>query len=72
MPIGVHILSVCPPLAARIPLLLFQGEVMSVASVLPQGDSLKRRLASWFVPPIVIPIMLAALIVGSGLYRAYW
>ena len=44
---------------------------MSVASVL-QGDSLKRRLASWFVPPIVIPFMLAALIVGSGLYRAYW
>jgi hypothetical protein len=35
------------------------------------GDSLKRRLASWFVPPIVIPIMLAALIVGSALYRAF-
>jgi hypothetical protein len=46
-------------------------KVMSVASV-SQGDSLKRRLASWFVPPIVIPFMLAPLIVGSGLYRAYW
>ncbi len=70
MPIGIHVLSVCPLLAARIPL-LSKVKVMSVASVL-QGDSLKRRLASWFVPPIVIPIMLAALIVGSGLYRAYW
>jgi hypothetical protein len=46
-------------------------KVMSVASV-PQGESLKHRLASWFVPPIVVPFMLAALIVGSGLYRAYW
>jgi hypothetical protein len=46
-------------------------KVMSVASVL-QGDSIKLRLKFWFVPPIVIPIMLAALIVGSGLYRAYW
>jgi hypothetical protein len=69
MPIGIHILSVCPLLAARIP--LSKVKVMSVASVL-QGDSLKRRLASWFVPPIVIPIILAALVVGSGLYRAYW
>jgi hypothetical protein len=69
MPIGMHILSVCPLLVARI--LSFQGEVMSVASV-PQGHSLKHRLATWFVPPIVVPFMLAALIVGSGLYRAYW
>jgi hypothetical protein len=28
-------------------------------------------MASWFVPPIVVPIMRAALIVGCGLYRAY-
>jgi hypothetical protein len=65
--IGIHILSVCPLLVACIP--PSKVKVMSVASV-PQGDSLKRRLASWFLPPIVIPIMLAALIVGSLLYRA--
>jgi hypothetical protein len=28
-------------------------------------------MASWFVPPIVVPFMLAALIVGCGLYRIY-
>jgi hypothetical protein len=44
---------------------------MNVVSIL-QDDFLKRRLASWFVPPIVVPIMLAALIAGSGLYHAYW
>jgi hypothetical protein len=49
----------------------FQGEFMNVVSIL-QDDFLKSRLASWFVPPIVVPIMLAALIAGSGLYHAYW
>jgi hypothetical protein len=28
-------------------------------------------MASWFVPSIVVPFMLAALIVGCGLYRIY-
>ena len=44
---------------------------MKVASI-PPGRSLKRRLASWFVPPIVVPIMLVALIAGFGLFHAYW
>jgi hypothetical protein len=29
------------------------------------------HMASWFVPSIVVPFMLAALIVGCGLYRIY-
>ena len=33
---------------------------------------LKRLVTSWFVAPIVFPIMLAMLMVASGLYRAYW
>jgi hypothetical protein len=28
------------------------------------------NMASWFVPPIVVPLMLAALILGSALHRA--
>lgn len=28
-------------------------------------------MSSWFVPPIVIPILLTAMIVASALYRAY-
>jgi hypothetical protein len=28
------------------------------------------HMDSWFVPPIVVPIMLLALILGSVLYRA--
>jgi hypothetical protein len=51
--------------------LSFQGEIMDVASI-PQEDSRKRGLASWFVPPIVVPIMLFALIAASGLYHAHW
>jgi hypothetical protein len=27
-------------------------------------------MASWFIPPIVVPIMLVALILVSALYRA--
>jgi len=42
-----------------------------MAAQIRQGDALKGLLAPWFVPPTVIPIMLAALIVGSALYRAY-
>ncbi len=42
-----------------------------MAAQILQGDALKGLLAPWFVPPIVIPIALAALIVGSALYRAY-
>ncbi len=42
-----------------------------MAAQILQGDALKGLLAPWFVPPIVIPIMLAVLIVGSALYRAY-
>jgi hypothetical protein len=28
-------------------------------------------MASWIVPPVVVPIFLAALIAGYALYRAY-
>jgi hypothetical protein len=40
--------------------------------LIPQKDSPKDRLVSWFVPPIVVPIILVALIAVSGLYHAYW
>ena len=49
--------------------LILKAKVM--AAQILQGDALKGLLAPWFVPPIVIPIMLAALIMESGLYRAY-
>jgi hypothetical protein len=65
---GIRVLSVCALLVAR---LSFQGEIMNAASI-PQDDSRKRRLASWFVPPILVPIMLVALIAASGLYHAHW
>jgi hypothetical protein len=54
-----------------VPSLSFQGEIMNVGSI-PQNDSPKRRLASWLVPPIVVPIMLVALIAASGLYHGHW
>jgi hypothetical protein len=66
--VGIRVLSVCALPETR---LFFQGEIMDVTSI-PQDDSLKQRLASWFVPPIVVPIMLIALIALSGLYHAYW
>jgi hypothetical protein len=28
-------------------------------------------MSSWFVPPIVIPVLFAVLIVAYALYRAY-
>lgn len=28
-------------------------------------------MSSWFVPPIVIPILLTAVVVAYALYRAY-
>jgi hypothetical protein len=28
-------------------------------------------MASWFVPPIVVPVFLVVLIVAYALYRAY-
>jgi hypothetical protein len=62
------ILSVRALLAARVPLIL---KVKAVAAQILQADSLKRLLAPWFVPPIMIPIMLVGLILGIGLYRAY-
>jgi hypothetical protein len=43
----------------------------SLSSQILQADSRKRLLAPWFVPPIVIPIMLVGLILAIGLYRAY-
>jgi hypothetical protein len=61
-------LNVCALLLAR---RSFQGEIMNVASI-PRDDSPKRRLASWLVPPIVVPIMLVVLIAASGLYHAHW
>jgi hypothetical protein len=48
-----------------------QGEIMNIAPI-PQDDSRKHRLASWFVPPVIVPIMLVALIAASGLYYAHW
>jgi hypothetical protein len=67
-------LHVGAPLAAHVALILHVPLILKakvMAAQILQGDALKGLLAPWFVPPIVIPIMLAALIVGSALYRAY-
>jgi hypothetical protein len=29
-------------------------------------------MASWFVPPIVVPVLLAILVAGCALANAYW
>jgi hypothetical protein len=60
--------SVCALLVAR---LSSQGEIMNIAPI-PPDDSRKHRLASWFVPPVIVPVMLVALIAASGLYYAHW
>jgi hypothetical protein len=44
---------------------------MNVA-LIPRDNSRKRSLASWLVPPIVVPTMLVALIAASGLYHVHW
>jgi hypothetical protein len=69
-PKNQHSRSECLRAARGAPLPL-KVKIMNVASI-PQDVSLKHRLASWFVPPIVVPIMLVALIAVSGLYHTYW
>ncbi len=32
---------------------------------------MKTKLAVWFIPPVVVPAFLAAMIVAFALYRAY-
>jgi hypothetical protein len=67
-------LHVGAPLAAHVALILHVPLILKakvMAAQILQGDALKGLAAPWFVPPIVIPIMLAASIVGSALYRAY-
>ena len=35
------------------------------------GCPARLQMASWLVPPIVVPVMLAILVVGCALYNAY-